>query len=195
MILVVCAMQIEGKHFLDIKDSNIQTILTGIGKVNAATRLTQFIENNQVDVIYNLGFAGASHHFNVGDVILVEEAKYHDFDLSLFGYSIGEVPGLPKTFKTDSLLFEETKKMIDSKASILYTGDYFMTESTSDRFICDMEGAALYHVSHLYNIPIIGIKIVSDILGTKNHLETYEKFDAEEGSKMLFNIYQNLFKR
>jgi adenosylhomocysteine nucleosidase len=195
MKLVVAAMDIEAKHFINLIDNEVHTILTGIGKVNASSKLTKFLENNQVEVIYNLGFAGGSNHFNVGDIIIVNEANYHDFDLSNFGYSKGQVPGLPKTFQTNLKLLEETKKVLNAKVSKLYTGDYFMTETAKEMFVVDMEGAALYHVAYLYNIPIISIKIVSDILGTKNHFETYEKFEVENGSKQLFNIYQKLFKR
>jgi adenosylhomocysteine nucleosidase len=37
--------------------------------------------------------------FEVGDVVVVKEVSYHDFNLTMFGYEKGQVPGLPSIFE------------------------------------------------------------------------------------------------
>ncbi len=193
MILVVLAMEEEAKQILEKQSQNKKVLLTGIGKVNAASRLSAFLATNQVDAIYNLGFAGASKPYQVGDIILIEQASYHDFDLTLFGYKKGQVPGFPESFHSSKKLFDEVKsKLGNIKTSRLFTGDYFMTEEKERSFVVDMEGAALYHVAYQYNIPMISIKLISDVMGMNDHFDSYKKFEKEYGAKTLFDIYESL---
>jgi len=193
MILVVMAMKEEAKKILENQSSNKKVLLTGIGKVNAASKLSAFLATNRVDAIYNLGFAGASKPYEVGDIVLIENAIYHDFDLTLFGYKKGQVPGLPEIFESSISLMDKTKLTLDSiKTGRLFTGDYFMTEEKEESFIVDMEGAALYHVAYQFNIPILSIKVISDVMGMDDHFDSYKKFEREFGAQTLLKIYQSL---
>ena len=191
MILVVLAMKEEAKEILENQSLNKKVLLTGIGKVNAASQLAAFLATNKVDAIYNLGFAGASKPYMVGDIVLVEQASYHDFDLTLFGYKKGQVPGFPDVFLSSTKLIEDAKQKIHNlKTGQLFTGDYFMTEEKEESFVVDMEGAALYHVAFEKNIPILSIKVVSDVLGMDDHFDSYKKFESEVGAKTLLEIYK-----
>ncbi|MBU1142788.1 MAG: 5'-methylthioadenosine/S-adenosylhomocysteine nucleosidase [Firmicutes bacterium] len=191
MILVVLAMKEEAKEILENQSFNKKVLLTGIGKVNAASQLAAFLATNKVDAIYNLGFAGASKPYVVGDVVLIEQASYHDFDLTLFGYKKGQVPGFPEVFLSSKKLIEDAKQKIHNlKTGQLFTGDYFMTEEKEESFVVDMEGAALYHVAFEKNIPILSIKVISDVMGMDNHFDSYKKFESEVGAKTLLEIYK-----
>ncbi len=191
MILVVIAMQEEAELILKHPLSNIKVILTGVGKVNAASKLTEAILTHKVDKILNLGFAGASGDFNVGDIVYVKRAMYHDFDLTLFGYQKGQVPGYPSYFITDEA-WGFHKDPVSYKSSDLYTGDYFATEHYNQNCLYDMEGTALFQVAHRFNIPILSIKVVSDLIGSASHFESYRRFEASEGAKRLFDVYQHI---
>ena len=193
MILVVLAMKEEAKEILENQTPNKFVLLTGIGKVNAASKLSAFLATNKVDAIYNLGFAGASKPYQVGDIVLIEQASYHDFDLTLFGYKKGQVPGLPEVFLSSKELMDETKhKYKPIKTGRLLTGDYFMTDEKEESFIVDMEGAALYHVAYQKNIPILSIKVISDVMGMDDHFDSYKKFESEIGAETLLDIYKSI---
>ena len=190
MKLIVAAMQEEIK---DIKNHDV--LVTGIGKVNASSKLTETLIKHDVKAIYNVGFAGASHHYQVGDIIIIKDASYHDFDLSLFGYEKGQVPHLPLNFLSDQNLFNVAlSKFKEAKIGHLYTGDYFMSEAVDFPYIVDMEGTALYHVAYMKNIPILSIKIVSDIVGMDQHYENYKAFEKDKGSKAIAKIVDELVK-
>ena len=195
MILFVAAMKEEVKLFYSHKSDEVKVLLTGIGKVNAAMFLTDFLAKNQVDAIYNLGFAGATEPFEVGDLVLIKDASYHDFDLSLFGYEKGQVPGFPVYFSSSDQLIKQVVNVYPSiKTGNLLTGDYFMTNKQEKPCILDMEGAALYHVAYQNQTPIVSIKVVSDVMGMSDHFKSYKKFEAQLGAELLDDIFKKLIK-
>lgn len=194
MILLVAAMEEEIRDIRKHEYSNIDILLTGIGKVNAAMALTEYLMKHQVDGIINMGFSGATQPFEVGDLVLVRDVLYHDFDLSLFGYQKGQVPGFPERFHSDEKLLKFVlEKMPQMKAGQLLTGDYFKTEHKEQSCLFDMEGAALYQVAHHFNVPCLSIKVVSDVMGMENHFQSYKKFETESGSKLLDQAFSKLF--
>ena len=195
MILVVAAMQEEVKEIINYPYESVKVILTGVGKVNAARALTEAILKYDVEMIFNLGFSGATKPFQVGDVVVIDHATYHDFDLSIFGYDKGQVPHHPTQLSSNlAMLNELNNKISHMKKGHLMTGDYFMTREYEHPIVVDMEGAALYQVAYFYKIPILSIKVVSDIIGMKDHLDHYKKFEQDQGAIALRIIYQTLFE-
>ena len=195
MILVVAAMQEEVKFFNQENLPKVKILLTGVGKVNASMILADYLAAHQVSAIYNLGFAGATQPFEVGDLVLINDAAYHDFDLSLFGYEKGQVPGYPKKFISNHQLVQNIKNIIpEIKTGHLLTGDYFMTQHQEEACILDMEGAALYQVAFKKEIPIVSVKVVSDVMGMDNHFESYKKFESNMGAHILNELFIKLFK-
>lgn len=195
MILIVAAMESEIADIIKYPHPKVKVIQTGVGKVNAASVLSFELAKNPYDAIYNLGLAGATKPFKPGDVVVIDKAKYHDFDLTMFGYALGQVPHLPEYFYSNNSLHNQLKTILNHALNgTLYTGDRFMTGLMHDHMVFDMEGAALYHVAHMHQIPIISIKVVSDVIGEKDHLENYTQFESQNGSKLLLQIYQHIVK-
>ena len=193
MILIVAAMASEIREIINEPQDNIKIIQTGVGKVNASSGLSYELAKNTYDMIINIGIAGATKPFVPGDMVLIEKAKYHDFDLTMFDYAIGQVPGYPEYFLTDEKLKHWVYQSIPHiKTGTLYTGDRFMTGKTEDNMVFDMEGAALYHVAHQHQIPIISIKVISDIIGEQDHIQNYTRFEAEAGASKILSIYNRL---
>ncbi len=193
MILVIAAMESEIKEIILDPHPNIKIVRTGVGKVNASCVLSRELTLRSYDLIVNLGLAGATIPFCPGDYVLIKDATYHDFDLTMFGYQRGQVPGFPDKFQSDNQWMKKIEDNIQHiKLGSLYTGDRFMTEGITHHMVFDMEGAALYQVAHAYQTPIISIKVISDIVGSKEHLKNYTHFEREEGSQKLLDIYQQL---
>ena len=40
-----------------------------------------------------------------------------------------------------------------------------------------MEGAAIYQVAHMYQVKVISIKLISDIINSPTQLDGYEVFE------------------
>lgn len=207
MILVCAAMKSEADAILNFypfkamgegvfryqyHTKEILLALTGVGKVQAAHKLTKLLATYPIKKIYNIGLAGATAPFHQGDIVAIDSAVYHDFDLSMFGYEKGQVPGQPFPFLCDPMLLNHACEHLHINHHQLYTGDYFMTETLGKSVVVDMEGAALYHIAQLEKKPILAIKVISDIIGMDEHLSSYQAFEAKDGAEILLKVFQKV---
>lgn len=163
--------------------------ITGVGKVNAASGLAEILSLYKFQEIINIGLAGASNHFTIGEMVEVDSAIQYDFDISYFGYQKGEIPKYPNPFKQDQL-------KTDLKRALLVTQDRFETnELPIDKpYLVDMEGAALFQVAHRFNTNIVSFKYVSDIIGSKDQTKDYKKSEKIDGKKVIYEFLVNYLK-
>jgi adenosylhomocysteine nucleosidase len=195
MTLIVAAMKEEVSEILKVKSETYDVLVTGVGKVNAAMKLAEYLSNHRVNRIINLGFAGGNMAYEVNDVVLINQSSYHDFDLTLFGYKKGQVPGYPEVFESNSNMLQMIKKNLDyAKEGYLYTGDYFMTTPVEQPAVFDMEGASFYQVAHYFNVPIMSIKIISDVIGMKDHFKNYKAFEQTSGAHLLAKVFKDVLE-
>src|SRR5690554_4861526 len=86
---------------------------SGIGKVNAAIGTTLLLQQFKPDCVINTGSAGGfDAALDVGDVVISDEVRHHDVDVTVFGYEPGQVPGLPAAFTADPLLARMAEECI-----------------------------------------------------------------------------------
>ena len=104
----------------------------GIGKVNAAISTTLLLTHYDIDVVINIGSAGGLHKYqNVGDVVISSGVIHHDVDVTAFGRSLGEVPGMPCIFLPDEKLLTYVQGIlqeqnISSHVGLIASGDQFI---------------------------------------------------------------------
>ncbi|AAM67768.1 5'-methylthioadenosine/adenosylhomocysteine nucleosidase [Buchnera aphidicola] len=171
------------------KKIEIFLILSGIGKVSASMSTTISINLFQPDFIINSGSAGSLNAcLKIGDIIIPKKTCYYDVDLTNFGYSKGQIPEYPQTFKTNKNLREILKEIaVEFKfkflTGLLVTGDSFIRKSNCIKKIknqfssaigVDMESTAIGQVCHNFKIPFIIIKSISD-LSDNNATSHFEK--------------------
>ena len=133
------------------------TLITGIGKVNAAYELTKAIQIKKPSLIVNLGSAG-SNYFQKGDVICCTKFVQRDMDVRGLGFELYETPlsGLPS-------ILEYGLVMEGLEQGICGTGDSFeMGHRTTVYNVVDMEGYALAMIAMKENIPFLCLKYISD---------------------------------
>jgi adenosylhomocysteine nucleosidase len=133
------------------------TLITGIGKVNAAYELTKAIQIKKPSLIVNLGSAG-SNHFQKGDVICCTKFVQRDMDVRGLGFELYETPlsGLPPVLEY-GLIMEGLQE------GICGTGDSFeMGHRTTVYNVVDMEAYALAMIAMKENIPFLCLKYISD---------------------------------
>jgi adenosylhomocysteine nucleosidase len=193
MTLIVVAMHDEVQTWIPVKqlitkiNENTLVLMTGIGKVNASSRLTQALEQYDIDKIINIGVSGATKPYQLNQVYVVSKAYYHDAHAEAFGYDSYQIPGMPKYYVSDDYLLKSYESL-NLESGILYTGDEFVTVDKGFEGLIDMEGTALYQVAYLYNKPIISYKCVSDVVGQTS----YDSFDLKEASAVLERVLRNL---
>lgn len=133
------------------------TLITGIGKVNAAYELTKAIQNKKPSLIVNLGSAG-SNYFQKGDIICCTKFVQRDMDVRGLGFAQYETPlsNLP-------VVLNYGLEMNNLKKGICGTGDSFeMGHATKIYDVVDMEAYALAMIAMKENIPFLCLKYISD---------------------------------
>ncbi|MCD8291006.1 MAG: 5'-methylthioadenosine/adenosylhomocysteine nucleosidase [Prevotella sp.] len=204
-------MTIERHHNNDficgnIADKEIILQKCGIGKVNSAIGAVEMINNYVPDLIISTGVAGgADISMNVADVVVGSEYCYHDAYCGS-ECAAGQIIGLPPVFYAskdlvDVALSIEAGKNIHS--GLIVSGDWFVDSQDKMRSILekfpkavavDMESCSIAQVCHIYGVPFISFRIISDIPLKDKKASQYFDFWARiaEGS---FNVTKNFIEK
>jgi len=188
-------------HSGTIHNKQVVVLKSGIGKVNAAIGCTVLLQTFKPDCIINTGSAGGyDPDLNVGDIVISDSVRYHDVDLTVFGYEYGQVPKQSPDFKPDTFLADIAERCIakmegmNTVRGLICTGDQFMNDPARverkrklfpTMKAVEMEAAAIAHTCVQFGIPFIIIRALSDIAGKESgisfdqFLETAAKHSAE----------------
>jgi len=203
---------IAGCEFYQGELNNKQVVLTksGIGKVAAAIATTLLLEKFSPDTIINTGSAGGyDKALNVGDIVISTEVRFHDVDVTAFGYEIGQMAQLPAAFSAQKELIDIAEQAaqvltpLKTITGLICTGDTFMADPDKAQIAlnnfptmaaCEMEAAAIAQVCYQFNVPFIIIRSLSDIAGKQSELsfEQYLPIAAKNASILVENILSKL---
>lgn len=177
----------------------------GIGKVNAAAGAVEMIRNFAPDCIISTGVAGGIDScLNVMDVVVSSRIVYHDVWCGE-GNAYGQIQGLPLYFTGNETLFQ-CAISLDTETAIhgglICSGDKFITDRQEletikanfpEGLAVDMESASIAQVCHLYEVPFISFRIISDTPGAEKHLEQYKNFWGEMADRS-FHVTEAFLK-
>lgn len=152
--LLVLAVK-EEAQFLD---TDLPVLLTGMGKVNAATALATILARGpHPSGIVNLGTAGALRPGWTGTHV-IGSVLQHDLDNAVLASLTGEIYGAPIDLP-------------DHGGPVLATGDSFISDEAARARLAahaplvDMEGYALASAAQQAGVPLRIVKHVSDEAG------------------------------
>ena len=187
----------------------------GIGKVNAAHLTTVIHERNDIDYFILFGVGGAYSDAAVGDVVVARSESYGEE-----GVIIGE-GWKPMDFTGFALLKKETEYFntfpMDRKLMQLAinasedvglhaipgnfitvsqcSGTNVSGEIMQKRFngLCEnMEGAAVAHICAIYDIPMVEIRGISNMIGDRNLKKWNIPLAASNCNKAVSEIIKRL---
>ena len=183
---MIVAMEKELKHLRPLfPEDKVILQKSGIATVNAAIQTVEMIRQYKPDCIISSGCAGGNgDDINLQDVVVSSELTYHDVycgaaidDTTVFG----QVQGLPARYQADPYLLKKAmelsqisnlKSQISIHSGLIVTGDWFVDSKEKMREIVghfpeakavDMESCAIAQVCHIYNVPFISFRVISDI--------------------------------
>lgn len=188
-----------------IKNNTIILMQCGIGKVNAAAGAVEMIRNFAPDCIISTGVAGdIDSCLNVMDVVVSSRIVYHDVWCGE-GNAYGQIQGLPLYFTGNETLYQ-CAISLDTETAIhgglICSGDKFITDRQEletikanfpEGLAVDMESASIAQVCHLYEVPFISFRIISDTPGAEKHLEQYKNFWGEMADRS-FHVTEAFLK-
>ena len=158
----------------------VNTICSGLGKVNAASAAMYLICNG-INVIFNSGYSGGFVDTKDCNVVIGDKFVEHDFDLTPLGYKPSQKPGQDYIWTADSKLLNSLKAFYNkAQVGTFVTGDSFICSEEKGRELvnnfsaiaCDMESAAIASVCGRANVKFASIRIISDG-GNNESVETY----------------------
>ncbi|NOR23828.1 MAG: futalosine hydrolase [Desulforhopalus sp.] len=197
MILVVAATEIEMAPFLAQSaelpggDCTCRTLITGVGPVETALRLTRFLceSGEQFDAVIHFGVGGAyilpekSRQPELLDICLAEHEVAGDFGICL-GESMeyldttltGEI-----VYKMDGSLLKRCRTIFDRLGTNYHPGVFITVNGitgTSTRGeilqsrwngLCEnMEGASVARVCREFNLPCAELRCISNYVEDRN---------------------------
>lgn len=206
---IVSEEDVLGSRYYIGTIGNNDVILTkcGVGKVNAAISTTVLINTYECDYIINTGIAGGFPGLSTRDVIIGSKLLYSDVDVTVFGYSLGQIPGMPLHLcpSLDSVVRVKStlrKIGINYKEATIYTGDKFVTSidhlaqfKEVTAVACEMEGGAIAHVCVKAGVDFIVLRYISDIVGEESQVNDYAAFELEmanQSAKICLELVNNL---
>lgn len=168
---------------------------SGIGKVNAALGAAALIKAFTPECIVSTGVAGGlDTGLSVMDVVAATEVAYHDVDCGP-GNVYGQIQGLPPRFTCDAHLLKSAEKlMVNTKIhfGLTVSGDKFVSAKEElerikhifpESLAVDMESGAIAQTCHLYSLPFLSFRIISDVPGGNSHYADYQDFWGEMANR------------
>ena len=167
----------------------------GIGKVNAGLCVQVLCDVFGVTHVVNTGIAGSlKPELDIGDLVISRDAMYHDVDCVHFGYTPGQMPGMPVSFQADKTLVElafAAAEQVNPGHTVLgrvASGDQFVAEKAlKEKIIAvtgaqctEMEGCAIAQAAFRNEIPFVIIRTISDKADDSAEMDypTFERLAA-----------------
>lgn len=189
---------------------DVVLLKSGIGKVNAAMSTAILLHHFKPDAVINTGSAGGfDTALEVGAIVISDEVRHHDVDVTAFGYEMGQVPQLPAAFISDVKLRKLAEEAVEElgqhqfATGLIATGDSFMSdpervESVRRHFphmkATEMEAAAVAQVCHQFEVPFVVIRALSDIAGKESSI-SFEEFlptAAKHSTEIVLQVISKL---
>lgn len=174
----------------------VVVVQCGVGKVNAALCAQILCDCYGVTHLVNTGIAGSlCAELDIGDLLVSQDAMYHDFDCVNFGYPYGKVPGMDTVaFPADETLMKLAYEAAESvnpghtKIGRVASGDQFVAEKTlKEKIIAltgglctEMEGAAIAQTAYRNKVPFVILRAISDKADDSAEMDypTFERIAA-----------------
>lgn len=188
--------KIAGAEYASGKLEGLDVVIVrcGIGKVNAAISAQILCDCYQVTHLVNTGIAGSlDAALDIGDLVVSQDAMYHDMDCVAFGYPMGQVPQMDTlTFPADETLiayaFAAAEKIHPGHVRLgrVASGDQFVASkekkdaivSVTHGLCTEMEGTAIAHTAYRNGVPYVILRAISDKADDSAHMD-YPAFEAQ----------------
>ena len=189
----------------------VVVVQCGVGKVNAALCTQILCDRFSVTHLVNTGIAGSlCADLDIGDLVISQDAMYHDLDIHYFGYAVGQVPGMDVlAFPADQALtgyaLHAAEQVHPGHARIgrVASGDQFVCDNQLKQAIIDhtqalcteMEGAAIAHTAYRNRIPFVIIRAISDKADNSASMDypTFEREAAHHCAEVTCSLAEALF--
>lgn len=174
-VLFVMAADAEYGVFLRTR---ISPLMTGVGPVEAAVVLTKELarlssHDDLPDLVVSLGSAGSAT-LEQAEIYQVSAVSYRDMDASAFGFEKGKTPflDLPVSVELPLRIPGIPTATLSTGANVVSGVAY----QSIDAQMVDMETFAILRACQSFNIPLIGLRGISDGRDDVNHIDDWTQY-------------------
>lgn len=174
LLYVMAAEQEFGPHL----KSRINPLMTGVGPVEAAVTATAAIHQllrsgDRPDLVVSLGSAGSAT-LEQTQIYQVSCVSYRDMDASPLGFEKGATPflDLPIVVTLDHVIPQLPSASLSTGANIV-SGEAY---DEIDADMVDMETFALLRCCHHHDVPLVGLRGISDGKSTLHHIDDWTEY-------------------
>ena len=204
--------KIAGMEFCTgrLEGLDVVVVQCGVGKVNAAMCAQILCSVYGVTHLVNTGIAGSlCAELDIADLVVSRDAMYHDMDVQVFGYPIGQVPGMDVVaFPADKALMDyafaaaEAVNPGHTRTGRVASGDQFVSgREQKEQIIAatgasctEMEGAAIAHTAYRNGVPFVILRAISDKADDSAQMDypTFERIAAHRCAEVTKNLARKL---
>ncbi len=197
-------------HQLLVLDGRtVLLVQSGIGLVNATAAVAVALTGARPRAVLSAGSAGGlGTDVRVGDVVVGSEYVYSGADARAFGYALGQVPGMPPVYYGDQALLDAALRVgtvpgtgepaLRVLSGTMLAGDAFVDAGMVDglraafpaALSTDMESTALAQTCHLYGVPFLSVRGISDLCGPAADADFHQHVDdaAERSAAVVIGV-------
>lgn len=171
-VLFVMAVEAEyGPHLRRL----FQPLMTGVGPVEAAVTLSAALATyaGLPDLVVSLGSAG-SRSLEQAEIYQATSVSYRDIDASPLGFEKGKTP-----FLDLPAIVPLPHRIPGIRQATLSTGGNIVSGAAYDGInadMVDMETFAILRACQRFNIPLIGLRGISDGAAELHHIENWTEY-------------------
>ena len=158
---------------------DVLVVTSGIGIANAASATARALAFVDAQVVIAGGTAGGLQgDIEVGDIAACVSTIYNDADATVFGYVLGQIPGMPVDYHSServSAALEHLNDAVSHRVRVgrIVTGDSFASEQVvgriragfPDALAVDMETCGLAQVAWSSGVDWVCVRAISDLTG------------------------------
>lgn len=187
----------------------VALVKSGIGKVSAALGTTLLLDHFKPALVINTGSTGSLvPSLNIGDIIVSQEVRYYDVDVTAFGYELGQMAQCPASFAAAPSLIALAEAISDRLdihviRGLVVSGDTFINSIQNLAYIrnifpqalsVEMEATAIAHICYRFAVPFVVVRAVSDVASQISHLNFKEflPIAVQNSSKLVEEMVQSL---
>ena len=193
-----------------LEGQEVVVVQCGVGKVNAAMCAQILCDLYGVTHLVNTGIAGSlCAELDIGDLVVSQDAMYHDFDCNAFGYPTGKVPGLDVIqFPADETMIAYASAAAEAvhpghvRLGRVASGDQFVASKElknkiieiTQALCTEMEGAAIAQTAYRNGIPFVILRAISDKADDSAEMDypTFETIAAHRCASVAMNLAKQL---
>lgn len=188
----------EGK----LMGRDVVLAVSGVGKVFAAVCAQTMIIKFGAQAIINTGVAGGlDERLSICDAVVADFVVEHDMDTTPLGDPPGLLSGINIVdIPCDKAIGDALEKSLEGTNYIrgkIASGDVFVADDTKKEYIkktfgavaCEMEGAAIGHVSYINGVPFGVLRTISDGGDGMDYM-TFAGIAAEKGKETILKFLE-----